>query len=93
MMLLFLLANGAPVPALMQFSAPVKKHWLGSFSIVLPPSVFAWVSGCAGPLGAGLRALRAQRGLSADGGGGRRARRALSGRRALRAGSPKLRGV
>ena len=23
----------------MQFSAPVKKHWLGSFSIVLPPSV------------------------------------------------------
>ena len=27
-----------PVPALMRFSAPVKKHWLGSFSIVLPPS-------------------------------------------------------
>ena len=24
----FLLANGAPAPALMQFSAPVKKHWL-----------------------------------------------------------------
>ena len=22
----------------MRFSAPVKKHWLGSFSIVLPPS-------------------------------------------------------
>ena len=22
----------------MWFSAPVKKHWLGSFSIVLPPS-------------------------------------------------------
>ena len=22
----------------MQFSAPAKKHWLGSFSIVLPPS-------------------------------------------------------
>ena len=38
MMLLFLLANGAPVPALMRFSAPVKKHWLGLFSIVLPPS-------------------------------------------------------
>ena len=37
-MLSFLLANGAPVPALMRFSAPVKKHWLGSFSIVLPPS-------------------------------------------------------
>ena len=35
---LFLLANGAPVPALMRFSAPLKKHWLGSFSIVLPPS-------------------------------------------------------
>eukprot|EP00439_Symbiodinium_sp_Y106_P073099 s155_g13.t1 len=34
----FLLANGAPVPALMRFSTPVKKHWLGSFSIVLPPS-------------------------------------------------------
>ena len=34
----FLLANGAPVPALTRFSAPVKKHWLGSFSIVLPPS-------------------------------------------------------
>ena len=33
-----LLANGAPVPALMRFSAPVKKHWLGSFAIVLPPS-------------------------------------------------------
>ena len=32
------LANGAPVPALMRFSAPVKKHWLGSFSIILPPS-------------------------------------------------------
>ena len=28
------LAHGAPVPALMRFSAPVKKHWLGSFSIV-----------------------------------------------------------
>ena len=27
-----------PVPALMRFSAPVKKHWLGSFSIVLPRS-------------------------------------------------------
>ena len=26
----------------MRFSAPVKKHWLGSFSIVLPPS------GCPG---------------------------------------------
>ena len=25
-------------PSLMRFSAPVKKHWLGSFSIVLPPS-------------------------------------------------------
>ena len=36
---------------LMRFSAPVKKHWLGSFSIVL-----AWVrSGCAGPLGWGGR--------------------------------------
>ena len=27
-----------PVPALMRFSAPVKKHWLGSFSVVLPRS-------------------------------------------------------
>ena len=38
MMLLFSPCNGAPVPVLMRFSAPVKKHWLGSFSIVLPPS-------------------------------------------------------
>ena len=28
-----LLANGAPVPALMRFSAPVKKHWLGSLVV------------------------------------------------------------
>ena len=35
MMLLFNYC--APVPALVRFSAPVKKHWLGSFSIVLPP--------------------------------------------------------
>ena len=26
------------VPLSLRFSAPVKKHWLGSFSIVLPPS-------------------------------------------------------
>ena len=41
----------------MRFSAPVKKHWLGSFSIVLPPSGLR-----AGPLGAG-----AARGLGAGG--------------------------
>ena len=39
MMLLFSpLQAVRPVPALMRFSAPVKKHWLGSFSIVLPRS-------------------------------------------------------
>ena len=39
MMLLFSpLQTVRPVPALMRFSAPVKKHWLGSFSIVLPRS-------------------------------------------------------
>ena len=38
MMLLFSPCKRCPVPALMRFSAPVKKHWLGSFSIVLPPS-------------------------------------------------------
>ena len=27
-----------PLSLLVRFSAPVKKHWLGSFSIVLPPS-------------------------------------------------------
>ena len=37
-MLLFSPCKRCPVPALMRFSAPVKKHWLGSFSIVLPPS-------------------------------------------------------
>ena len=31
---LFSLQTVRPVPALMRFSAPVKKHWLGSFSIV-----------------------------------------------------------
>ena len=35
---LFSLQTVRPVPALMRFSAPVKKHWLGSFSIVLPRS-------------------------------------------------------
>ena len=35
---LFSLQTLRPVPALMRFSAPVKKHCLGSFSIVLPPS-------------------------------------------------------
>ena len=58
----FLLANGATVPALMQFSAPVKKHWLGSFSIVLPPS------GLSGPLGAG--AARGPGGRGREGGRG-----------------------
>ena len=35
---LFSLQTVRPVPALMRFSAPVKKHWLGSFSVVLPRS-------------------------------------------------------
>ena len=35
---LFCLQTVRPVPALLRFSAPVKKHWLGSFSIVLPRS-------------------------------------------------------
>ena len=56
------LANGAPVPALMRLSAPVKKHWLGSFSIVLPPSGLRglvpvvrdrWEQGRPGPGGRG----------------------------------------
>ena len=67
MMLLFLLANGAPVPALMRFSAPVKKHWLGSFSIVLPPSGLRGFVPVAGPLGAGRPG---DRGPGPGGGGG-----------------------
>ena len=38
---LFSLQTVCPVPALMRFSAPVKKHWLGSFSIVGPPGAGA----------------------------------------------------
>ena len=46
----------------MQFSAPVKKHWLGSFSIGLPPSGLRglvpvvrerWEQGRPGALGPG----------------------------------------
>ena len=48
----------------MRFSAPVKKHWLGSFSIVLPPSGLRgfvpvvrdrWEQGRPGGTGAGGR--------------------------------------
>ena len=78
MMLLFLLASGAPVPALMRFSAPVKKHWLGSFSIVLPPSglrgFFAvvrdrWEQGRHG--GPGAKGREGGGGIPWEGGGGR----------------------
>ena len=57
----------------MRFSAPVKKHWLGSFSIVLPPSGLRgfvpvvrdrWEQGRFG--GPGARGLGAGKG----GGGG-----------------------
>ena len=50
----------------MRFSAPVKKHWLGSFSIVLPPSGvrgFVPVVRDRGPLAGG-------QGIPWGGGGG-----------------------
>ena len=53
----------------MRFSAPVKKHWLGLFSIVLPPSGLRgfvpvlrdrWEQGR--PQGPGARGLRGRGG-------------------------------
>ena len=58
------------VPALMRFSAPVKKHWLRSFSIVLPPCGLRGFVG-AGPLGAGAaRGGGGARGQGREGAGG-----------------------
>ena len=63
----------------MRFSAPVKKHWLGSFSIVLPPSDVRgfvpvvqdrWEQGRAGGRGPGAGGRAGGRGPGAGPGPG-----------------------
>ena len=71
---LFSLQTVRPVPALMRFSAPVKKHWLGSFSIVLPRSGLRGfvpvVRREQGPPAAGGRGQGRGGGYHGGGGGG-----------------------